>query len=77
MVRGEDLQVLEKRMKTMDPDENEIYKFLGMEQPDGIWTKTVFRRVKEEVSKRMKMIANTELNDAKKVTRRLQKTRRF
>ena len=35
MVRGEDLQVLEKRMKTMDPDENEIYKFLGMEQPDG------------------------------------------
>ena len=29
-----------------------------------IRTKTVFDRVKEEVSKRVKMIANTELNDA-------------
>ena len=29
MVKG--LQVLEERMKTMDPDENEIYKFLGIE----------------------------------------------
>ena len=65
MVRGEDLQVLEERMKTMDPDdENEVYKFLGIEQADGIRTKTVFERVKEEVSKRVKMIANTELNDA-------------
>ena len=42
MVRGESLQVLEERMKTMDPDENKIYKFLGMEQVHGIWTKMVF-----------------------------------
>ena len=28
MVRGEGLQVLEERMKTTDPDENERYKFL-------------------------------------------------
>ena len=28
MVRGESLQVLEEKMKTMDPDESEIYKFL-------------------------------------------------
>ena len=27
MVKGEGLQVLEERMKTMGPDENEIYKF--------------------------------------------------
>ena len=26
MVRGEGLLVLEEKMKTMDPDENEIYK---------------------------------------------------
>ena len=31
MVRGEGLQVLEETMKTMDSDENEIYKFLGIE----------------------------------------------
>ena len=55
--------MLEERMKTMDPDENDIYKFLGIEQDDGIQTKMVFERVKEEVSKRMKMIAKTKVND--------------
>ena len=50
-------------MKTMDTDENEIYNFLGTEQADVIRIKTVFERVKEEVSKRLKMIANTKLND--------------
>ena len=63
MVKGEGLQVLKERMKTMDPDENEIYKFLGIEQADGIRTKAVYERVKEEVAKRMKMIVKTELND--------------
>ena len=42
MVRGEGLPVLEERMKTMGPDENEIYKFLGIEQADSIKTKNVF-----------------------------------
>ena len=51
-------------MKTMDQDENETYKFLGIEQANGIRTKTVFKRVKVEVLKRMKIIINTELNDA-------------
>ena len=48
----------------MDPDENEIYKFLGIEQADGIKTKNVFERVKNEVKKRTKMLVETELNDA-------------
>ena len=64
MVRGEGLQVLEERMKTMNSDKNEVYKFLGIEQADGIRTKNLFERVKDEVSKRVKMITNTELNDA-------------
>ena len=51
-------------MKTMDPDENEVYKFLGIEQADGIRKKTVLERVNEEVLKRVKMIVNTKLNDA-------------
>ena len=63
MVKGEGLQVLEERMKTMDPDENEIYKFLGIEQADGIRTKAMYERVKEEVAKRMKIIVKAELND--------------
>jgi len=64
MVRGEGLPVLGERMKTMVPDENEIYKFLVVEQANGIITKTVFARVKDKVSKRVRMITNTELNDA-------------
>ena len=51
-------------MKTMEPYENEIYKFLGNEQADGIRTETVFERVKEDISKRVKMIVNTKLSDA-------------
>ena len=63
MVRGEGLEVLKERMKTIDPDEYEIYKFLGIEQADGIETKKVFERVKGEVNKRVKMLTNTKLND--------------
>ena len=62
MIKG-GLEVLEERMKTMDPGENEIYKFLGIEQADGIKTKRVFERVKEEVKKRVQMQTNTKLND--------------
>ena len=64
MVRVEGLPVLEERMKTMDPDENEIYKFLGVEQEEGTKTKNVFERVKNEVKKRTKILVGTELNDA-------------
>ena len=50
-------------MKAIDPDKNEIYKFLGIKQADGIKTKKVFDRLKDEVNKRVKMLTNTELND--------------
>ena len=46
MVKREGLEVLEERMKAIDQDENEIYKFLGIELADGI---KVFERVKGEV----------------------------
>ena len=64
MVREESLQMPKEIMETMDPEENEIYKFLGIEQTDGIQTKTVFEKVNEEVLRRVKMIANTKVNDA-------------
>ena len=63
MVKGEGLQVLNERMKTVEPDKNEIYKFLGVEQADGIKKKEVYNRVKEEISRRMNIITRTELND--------------
>ena len=63
MIRGEGLQVLHQRMKTMDPDQNKIYKYLGVEQADGIKAKEVYARVKEEVTRRLEILTKTELND--------------
>ena len=42
MVRGEVRPVLDERIKTMNLDENEICKFLEVEQADGIKIKVVF-----------------------------------
>ena len=47
----------------MDPDENEMYKFLGIEQADRIKNIVVFQRVKSKVEKRVKMLVNTQFND--------------
>ena len=63
MVKGEGLQVLNEKKKTVDPDENEIYKFLGVKQADRIKKKEVYNRVKKEISRRTNIIARTELND--------------
>ena len=63
MVREEGLEVLEERMRTIDLDKNEIYKFVGIEQVDGSKTKKIFERVKGEMNERVKMLTNTDLND--------------
>ena len=63
MVKGEGLEVLHARMKTIDPDENVTYKFLGVEQADGIKTKEVFERIKTELDNRLGLLIKTELND--------------
>ena len=62
-MKGEGLQVLQERMKTLNPDQEEMYKFLGVEQADGIRTKQVYERVKEEMTKRLKLLMKSELND--------------
>ena len=62
-MKGERLQVLQERMKILDPDQEEVYKFLGVEQADGIKTKRVYERIKKEVTKRLKILIKSELND--------------
>ena len=63
-LKGEEgLQVLEGRMTTMDPDLNEIYNFLRVEQGNGITPKNIFERMKDEVAKRAKLLVNTKLKD--------------
>ena len=63
MVKVKGLQVLNERMKTIEPDENEIHKFLGVEQADEIKKKEVYNRVKEEINRRLNFVTRTELND--------------
>ena len=58
----EGLEVLNERMETMDLDENEIYKCLGVEQADEIKMKEVHNRVKAEI-RRMNIVIRTELHD--------------
>ena len=62
-MRGKGLHVLNERMKAIDPDENEIYKFLGVVKADGIKKEEVYNRVKEKITRRMNIITRTELND--------------
>ena len=61
-------------MKTIEHNENEIYKFLGVEQADGINIKEVSRRAEkmyiivETFSRRMNIITKTKLNFKNVVT---------
>ena len=43
--------VLEEKMKALDPEKNDIYKFLGYEKSHDIDVKKVLQRVKKEIKK--------------------------
>ena len=62
MIQGEGLQQLQERMVALDPSQDEIYRFLGVEQSNGIKAENVYKRVKEEVTSRMKILLMSELN---------------
>ena len=68
MIKGEGLSVLQERMKTLDPNDNETYRFLGVEQSGGIKKKDVMERVKIEVIRRLELLTKTELNDENLMT---------
>lgn len=44
MINGERLQILQERMRALDPNEHEIYTFLGCEQAERINMKKVMER---------------------------------
>ena len=62
MVKGEGLPVLEEKMKALDSEKNEVYKFLGCEQSDDIDAKKVLERVKKEIKKRTEHLVKLHLN---------------
>ena len=63
MTKGEGLAVLEEKIDALNPNKNEIYKFLGCEQADKIQVKRVMERVKEEITKRQDHLTGLNLND--------------
>ena len=50
------------KMEALDPNKNEIYKFLGCEQADKIDAKRVMERVKKEIRKRLDHLTELNLN---------------
>ena len=53
--------MLAERMKALDPEQNENYRFLGCEQAEQIDTDAVYEGVKAEIDKRMKALTSTEI----------------
>ena len=54
-------------MKTIEHDENEIYKFLGVEQADGIKIKEVSHRAKKNVHHSRKIQQKNEHHNDNKI----------
>ena len=52
-MKEEVLKALQEKMQTLDPDQQESYKFLGVKQADGIKTREVYESAKEEVKSRI------------------------
>ena len=52
MVKRERLPVLQEKMKALDPEKNDVYKFLGCGKSDDIDVKKVLGTVKKEIKKR-------------------------
>ena len=61
MVREDGLELLQKNMQTLYPDQQESYKIRGVEQGNSIKTKKVYERVKGEVKRRINLMAKSEL----------------
>ena len=54
---------MEEKIDALDPNKNEIYKFLGCEQADKIDVKRVNERVKKEIKRRLDHLTELNLND--------------
>ena len=61
IVKGEGLPGLEEKMKALDREKNEVYKFLGFEQSDDIDAKKVLERVKKEIKERTEHLVKLHL----------------
>ena len=51
MVKRDGLELLQEKMRTLHLDQQETYKFLAVDQADGVKTKEVYKRAKGEVKR--------------------------
>ena len=63
MIKGEGLSVIEDKIKALDLEQREIYKFLGCEQAEKIDMERVLARVKVETEKRTNALVQQDLYD--------------
>ena len=63
IVKGKGLDIIGEKMKTFEPESGDYYKFLGLEQANGIDRYYIYEKVKEKVEERMENIVEYELND--------------
>ena len=61
MHKGVGLQIDNNKAECLDPEDNEYYKFLGIEEGDGQLDEKVKERVIEECFKRVESLRRTEL----------------
>ena len=61
MVKEEGFEIIGDKMKVMDPDKDDYYKFLGCEQTNGINTKKVVERIQEDVKQRTQQLVELGL----------------
>ena len=63
MIHGEGLAIGEDEMKALNPQREEIYKFLGCEQGEGTEIEVVRERLRNVVKKRTEKLVELELYD--------------
>ena len=63
IVKGEGLDVLGERMHCFDPEKEEHYKFLGVEQGCGFVKEVVLCRILKEIDVRTRSLSDTGLHD--------------
>ena len=63
MTKSEGLTILEERAEALDPEKDDFYKFLGIEQGKQINKEKVLQRIKKEMRKRLESLVELELYD--------------
>ena len=80
MIKGEGLMILNEEAEALDPDKNEFYRFLGIEQGKQIDKGRPMLRIRNEMLGRLESLLDLELYDKnlmKAINRRVKSVARY